>query len=114
QRVEDAYAARLYDEVGGGRLLERRQRVVFSVGGVHHHPGPIRIGDVAVRLALVRVGLVERDPVAAPVERAYDATIVGRRAVPVCGYEARSEEGDMQPAHTAAAERSWPMAVISQ
>jgi hypothetical protein len=94
--VEDAHAARLDDHVRAPGLLERAQGGALVGAGVDDHPGPGRIGDVAVLLPIERVGLVEGDAVAARGERPEDAAVVGGRAVPVGRDQARPEEGDCQ------------------
>jgi hypothetical protein len=95
QRVVDADAAGLDHQVGAARLGED---AADPVGGrrIHHHPRPVRIGEVAVLLALERVGLVEGDAMAAASERADDAAVVGRRTVPVGRDQAGAEERDIE------------------
>ena len=75
-----------------------RSAAAVVVARVDHDLRPRRIGHVAVLLAVERVGLVERDAVAALVQRADDAAVVGGGAVPVGGDEAGAEEGDVSSA----------------
>ncbi len=99
--VEDADAARLDDEVGAGAPRTSSARAPRR-RLPHDDLGPRRVVDVAVLLALVRVGLVERDLVAALGERADEAAVVRRRAVPVRRDERRPEERDPHAAASAA------------
>src|SRR3954467_2687147 len=55
------------------------------------HTRPRRIGDVAMRLALVGVRLEELDVEAARRELTEHATIVGGGAIPVRRHQARAE-----------------------
>ncbi len=95
-RVEDADPAGLDHQVGVPCGLDRRERV-RRAGGIDDHARPRGIGEVAVGLPVVGVGLVEGHPVAARVERAHESPVVRRRAVPVRRDQARPEERDAEP-----------------
>src|SRR4051812_22236699 len=52
-----------------------------------------------MHLSIEGVRLIERDPMPARRDRANDATVVRRRAVPVGADQARGEEGDLERWH---------------
>ena len=115
-----AFYARIAADLLDGLDVERAHWVGTSMGGaigtvcaagLFQHPvglalgrgidddlRPLGVGDVAVLLPFEGVGLVESDPMATLGEVADDAAVVGGRAVPVGGDEARSEEGDVEAA----------------
>ncbi len=66
--------------------------------GIDDDAGPGGIVHVAMLLAVEGVGLVEGDPVAACVQGAEEAAVVGGGAVPVGGNETGTEEGDVEAA----------------
>ena len=88
------------------RAVPSALRRAAFVGGIDDDARPVGVGDVAVLLALVGVGLVEGDLVAARGECADDPAVVGGRAVPVGGDQARAEEGDIQSRHQRASRKS--------
>src|SRR5205823_7112601 len=64
QLVEDADSTGFHDEVGVAGAVQGTMNSVVR-GGVDNDFSPGRIFDIAVLLALIGVGLVERDVVAA-------------------------------------------------
>ena len=91
--IEHADAAGFHDQVEIARRFDGRLSGLCG-RGVDDHFGPRRILDVAMLLAAVGVGLVERDAMAASVERAHDPAIVCRRPVPIRRNQARCKERD--------------------
>ncbi len=89
--VEHADAAGFHDDVRGSRGTQRTRQSIGSVL-VDDHLRPGWIGDIAVQLASVRVGLVERDVIAESMQRADHPAVVRRRPVPVGGDETGAEE----------------------
>ena len=73
-----------------------RSDSLVSRGRIDDDLRPRRVGDVAVLLPVKGVRLVKGDAMPAPVQRADDAAVVGRGAVPVGGDEAGPEERDVQ------------------
>ncbi len=82
ERIADADTARLDDDIGAARTLQCFHRPGFAAG-IDDDVGPRRRIDVAMVLAIQRVGFVKGDAMSARIQCANDAAIVGRRAVPV-------------------------------
>ena len=86
--------------------MARARRAAPRRRPIDHDPRPGRRLDVAVALALERIGLEEGDLVAARRERLEDAAVVGRRAVPVGREQARAVERDPHAAASSRGARS--------
>jgi hypothetical protein len=95
QRVEHADAAGLDHQVGATRVIHHAQRMLVALAGIDDHLGPVGVGEVAVLLPAIGVGLVEAHAVAPLVQRTDDAAVIGGGTVPVGRDQARSEEGDI-------------------
>ena len=92
--VEHSDAARFDHDLGRCRLGDHPPHR-FLGRRIDAGFGPVRRIDVAMLLAVESVGLIEDDAMAAPGEIAEEPSVIGRRAVPVGGHEARAIEGDL-------------------
>src|SRR5205823_3391252 len=67
-----------------------------SLSRIDDHARPLRVlGQIAMLLPAVGIGLIERDAMAERGEVADDAAVIRGRAVPVGAHEAAGEEGDV-------------------
>jgi hypothetical protein len=64
QCVEGSDPAGLDHEIGGRGFVKRTQHPIFIADRVNHHSRPIRVGNVAMRLSVERIGLIEGDAMA--------------------------------------------------
>jgi hypothetical protein len=93
--VEDADAARLDDDIASGRAVDDLPDVPLLFRPIDHYLRPLRIRDIAVLLAVERIGFVERHVVSALRKGTHDAAVVGARPVPVGRDKARTEHRDL-------------------
>ena len=84
QRIKHSNPAGFHQKVGFfRRRFDRGKHGVGIVDRINDALGVRRLCDIAMRLTLPRVGLVEFDPVTARMEGAQNTAIVRRRTVPV-------------------------------
>jgi hypothetical protein len=96
QLIEHADPTRLDHEIRSACAVECAQRVLVALAWIHNDARPLRIRHVTMLLALVRVGLVERDAMAPLVQRAHQAAVIGGRTVPVGRNQAGAEKRNVE------------------
>src|SRR5438105_204675 len=77
-------------------FVDHGMDLVFMLGWIDDDFRPIRIGNIAMPLAIKGVGLEESYVMAALVKCANDSAIISGSPVPVGGDQAGTKEGNIQ------------------